>query len=620
MRDLFFRIKAVDQTAAAFARVRSGLKGLDGAFAGLNDRAARASSRLRSIGESLSAHTSQIRDAFSGSMAAYDASARSAAKVEAAIRSTGGAAGYTADQLAEMAAGFQRTTRFDGDDILGDVTAQLLTFTRIAGEPFARAQAAVLDMSTLLGTDLKSSAILVGKALNDPVRGLTAMGRAGIQFSDAQKETIRHLAATGQIAKAQGLILDELAVQFGGQAVASARTGLGALDQLGNAWGDIQETVGESLAAFAVPLAGVLQTLADGFSGLPVPVQKFSVALGLLAVGAGPVIVGLGLLVGGIAAIGAPAAIAIGAVVALTAGLVAFWPRITAGIGWLAETVRGFSALELAFAPVALAAHALGDIFAAVFPETAALVDKTVEEITGWLTGKLGAAFDWVVGKVGAVGDAFYNLYDRVVGHSYVPDMVDGISAEMARLQGEMVDPVTDATAKTGAKFQDLASGVGSAIGDLVREGDFTFKGFTSRMVDLAGQMADSIVSDSFARVATAAQALGSPGSSGSAGGGLMSAVGSFVSGLFGGGSAAIPGFAGGGSFEVGGRGGVDRNLAVMRVSRGERVSIDRRGDTRSGGPVVVNISTPNPAAFDRSRGQVAATISRAVARGSRNL
>ena len=85
--------------------------------------------------------------------------------------------------------------------------------------------------------------------------------------------------------------------------------------------------------------------------------------------------------------------------------------------------------------------------------------------------------------------------------------------------------------------------------------------------------------------------------------------------------AARVPGFANGGDFEVGGRGGVDRNVAVMRVSKGERVSVGRRGDTR-GAPanVTVNISTPNPAAFERSRGQVAATISRAVARGQRNL
>jgi hypothetical protein len=91
------------------------------------------------------------------------------------------------------------------------------------------------------------------------------------------------------------------------------------------------------------------------------------------------------------------------------------------------------------------------------------------------------------------------------------------------------------------------------------------------------------------------------------------------LGGLFGDGG-RVPGFANGGGFEVGGKGGVDRNVAVMRVSKGERVSVGR-GDTRSApASVTVNISTPNPAAFERSRGQVAASISRAVSRGARNL
>lgn len=130
-------------------------------------------------------------------------------------------------------------------------------------------------------------------------------------------------------------------------------------------------------------------------------------------------------------------------------------------------------------------------------------------------------------------------------------------------------------------------------------------------MVENAGRMADSIVDDAFGRVAEAAKGLGG-------GSGIGGFFGKVLGGLFGGGG--VPGFAGGGDFEVGGRGGIDRNVAVMRLSRGERVSIDRAGDRRGAGHVTVNISTPNPAAFERSRGQVAATISRAISRGTRNL
>jgi hypothetical protein len=68
--------------------------------------------------------------------------------------------------------------------------------------------------------------------------------------------------------------------------------------------------------------------------------------------------------------------------------------------------------------------------------------------------------------------------------------------------------------------------------------------------------------------------------------GGGSSSGGGLLSSIFGGGSGGgggllaglaklIPGFAGGGSFTVGGKGGVDQNLAMMRLSAGERVTIE---------------------------------------------
>ena len=214
--------------------------------------------------------------------------------------------------MGALAAGFQKTTRFDGDQVLGDVTAQLLTFTNVSGDAFKRAQEAILDISTVMKTDLKGTAIQVGKALNDPIKGLAGLGRAGIQFSEDQKATIKALVETGDIAKAQGLILDELATQFGGQAEAAAKAGLGFLDQFRNAWGDIQEIVGGNLAEIARPLVGVLQAIAEAFAGLPAPVQKFTVMVGLAAVALGPLVAGIGLLVLGIGAIAAPVLAVVG--------------------------------------------------------------------------------------------------------------------------------------------------------------------------------------------------------------------------------------------------------------------------------------------------------------------
>jgi len=164
-------------------------------------------------------------------------------QLEQRIDSTGGAAGKTSQELAAFAAELQTMTTF-GDEAIIEMQSLLLTFTQIAGPQFDRATAAVLDMSVAMGQDLKSSALSVGKALNDPIRGLNALSRSGVQFTDDQRALVKSLVDTGRTAEAQGVILEELQRQFGGAAEAATDTLGGALSQLGNAFGDLLEAKG----------------------------------------------------------------------------------------------------------------------------------------------------------------------------------------------------------------------------------------------------------------------------------------------------------------------------------------------------------------------------------------
>jgi hypothetical protein len=162
------------------------------------------------------------------------------AQLAAAIRSTGGVAGQSVTALNEHAAALQKVTSF-GDEAINKAQSLLLTFTKIQGDTFPKATEAVLNVATAMGTDLQSAAIQVGKALNDPILGVTALARSGIQFTQSQKDTIKALVETGQQAEAQRLILKELEVQFGGSAKAARDTLGGALAGLRNAFGDLFE-------------------------------------------------------------------------------------------------------------------------------------------------------------------------------------------------------------------------------------------------------------------------------------------------------------------------------------------------------------------------------------------
>jgi hypothetical protein len=165
---------------------------------------------------------------------------RVTAQLEATLKSTGRYTPELSANLQAMAGELQGMTAF-GDEAIISMQALLLTFTQIGGENFNRAQSAILDVATAMGTDLKSAAIQVGKALNDPVLGVSALARSGIQFTDSQKDVIKSLVDTGRAAEAQAIILKELEVQFGGSAEAARNTLGGALQALQNAFGDLLE-------------------------------------------------------------------------------------------------------------------------------------------------------------------------------------------------------------------------------------------------------------------------------------------------------------------------------------------------------------------------------------------
>jgi hypothetical protein len=164
-------------------------------------------------------------------------------QLETRIRSTGGAAGYTAQQLSYMAGELQKTTAYS-DDAINKMQGNLLAFTNIRGQVFDRTQKAVLDMATAMDTDASSAAMQLGKALNNPVQGLSMLSRAGVQFTDAQQEMINKMVATGNVIGAQNLILAEVERKYGGSAIAAAQGLGGAFAQLKNQAGELLETLG----------------------------------------------------------------------------------------------------------------------------------------------------------------------------------------------------------------------------------------------------------------------------------------------------------------------------------------------------------------------------------------
>ncbi len=196
-------------------------------------------------------------------------------QIDAVLKSTGGAAGVTRQSLLDMAGAMSLTTKFGEEEVMAGESL-LLTFTSIGKDVFPDATQTILDMSQALGQDLKSSAIQLGKALQDPTTGITALRRVGVNFNDAQVETIKGLVASGRLMDAQTLILKELKTEFGGSAEAAGKTFGGQLTILKNRLLEAAEGIGLALMPAAqdfmgkvvMPLVPRIEKLATAFATL----------------------------------------------------------------------------------------------------------------------------------------------------------------------------------------------------------------------------------------------------------------------------------------------------------------------------------------------------------------
>ncbi|MFL0251412.1 phage tail length tape measure family protein [Clostridium neuense] len=155
------------------------------------------------------------------------------AQMEAVLKSTGDASGMTKNQLVALADAQSKVTTFSKGTNMATENL-LLTFTNIGQKVFPDALKSVNDMSQALGQDTKSSAIQLGKALNDPIKGVTALSRVGVTFNAQQKEQIKSMVEAGNVAGAQKIILQELQKEFGGSAEAAGKTFAGQLTILRN--------------------------------------------------------------------------------------------------------------------------------------------------------------------------------------------------------------------------------------------------------------------------------------------------------------------------------------------------------------------------------------------------
>lgn len=183
-------------------------------------------------------------------------------QVRAGLESTHEAAGVTFEDMehdAKSLAGQFKATRAE----IFDMQSQLLTFPTISKSVFPETEQAILDMSTRLHKGFNEVAIMVGKALQDPERGITALRRVGVNFNEHQTEVIKKMVETGHIGQAQVAILKELNTEFAGSAKAAADAD--PLFRFNKIMGSIKMEVGELAMELLHNLQPALEWIAGAF-------------------------------------------------------------------------------------------------------------------------------------------------------------------------------------------------------------------------------------------------------------------------------------------------------------------------------------------------------------------
>lgn len=295
-----------------------------------------------------------------GSVEMFNESAQASAQLDASLRSTANAANLNREALDAQAEALMNTSLFD-DDAITKSQGLLATFTNIKNAIYMEAIPAITDMATKMGGDLQGATLQVGKALNDPIKGITALRRVGVAFSESQVEVIKNLVETNRTAEAQALILKELQIEFGGSAEAASKAGTGPFTVLKNNLNNIREEIGKLVVEIGTALLPTIKMLVEKFAQLVKWIKENKEMLGQLIVALGSAWVAFKLI----------------------GGAVAIWQAISAAIGVTTLATEALAVSSVAFiSTIGLVAVAVGALVAVYIQlkEAMSAVENAQEE------------------------------------------------------------------------------------------------------------------------------------------------------------------------------------------------------------------------------------------------
>jgi hypothetical protein len=400
----------------------------------------------------------------------YAEAAKVTAQTNAVIKSTGKAAGVSTKQVQDLAESLMKKSGVD-DEAIQSGENLLLTFTNIRNEAgkgndvFNQTTKAALDMSVALGTDMQSAAMQLGKALNDPIKGVTKLQRSGVTFTDAQKKQIQALQESGKTLEAQKIILGEVNKEFGGSAEAAGKTLPGQLNILKQTFNNFMG----DLVAKAIPtLRLMISWLRDHWPEIQAVILNAWANIK-------PALIGFGQLVAEVVKVVADNWSLIGPLVMGVAKTMTIGLRIMGGaLQVLAALLRGdFSgAWQAAKRTVEAVLGAIKSLVTAYFN----IFKTVITAAWGVVRNATENAWDGVRAAVRGAIDAVKNLLRGLV--DWIGDLGRGILASALSRVGNVFDRIAD-----GAR--DAYQAVRGVLNDMV--------GFINGIIDRVGAAASRV-------------------------------------------------------------------------------------------------------------------------------
>lgn len=370
-------------------------------------------------------------------------------RLETALRSQGTYTPELLQNYKDLGSEFQNTTRYS-DDLIFEMEALLTLVGNVGPKNMGAALEAATNLASGLKIDLPAAVKILAPAL---AGGGDELGRLGKYLKGVNLEG----ANTAQVIAAVNN-------KFGGQAASDLQTYSGKIDQLQNKYGDVKEKAGALLSSVLIPLF-------DMFQAMPGPLQDVILVLGLVASAAIPVGTALGGI--GIAwtALAPFLTVAIPAAVTAVTGAFATMLPYLGPAGLIAAGLTAwyvvFQNLDVFMWAAVETWEAVKSAWSSAATAITGSAKSLYEGVKSWLVDRFQAIIDGIKGKVDAVTGFFAGMYDAVVGHSYVPDMISAIGSEFSMLEGLMVSPSDIAAQGVMSAFQGMADGVGEKLTEI---------------------------------------------------------------------------------------------------------------------------------------------------------